>query len=175
MIVSLIAALDQEGGIGKAGGVPWHLNSDLQRFKKLTWGHHIILGRKTYGSIGRVLPGRINLVVTRQPDYPLLQQKNLVRVNSIEAALALAEAQGEMEAFVIGGGEIYRLALPRADRLYLTYVQTCAGCDVFFPTLDLHDWIEVSSSHHPADEKNDYPSIFTILERKLGFVPQPDL
>lgn len=167
MIISLIAAVDLDGGIGKDGRVPWHLSADLKRFKELTWGHHLLMGRITHASIGRVLPGRTSLVVTRQAHYPLIKSENLLRMPSLEAALAFAKAQHETELFVIGGGKIYAQALPLADRLYLTFVQTQAGCDVFFPPFDRSQWTEVSSTHHPADAGNDYPSIFTVF-RKNG-------
>lgn len=165
MIISLIAAIDLDGGIGKEGRVPWHLSADLKRFKELTWGHHLVMGRITYASLGRALPGRINLVVTRQPHYPLLQKDNLLRMPSFEAAVAYARQQHENELFVIGGGKIYAQALPIADRMYLTFVQTQAGCDVFFPPFDRNQWVEVSSTHHPADANNDYPSVFTVYRK----------
>lgn len=128
MRLTLIAALDDEHGIGKGGKLPWHISDDLKRFKRLTTGHPIIMGRKTYESIGRPLPDRTNIVITRDSS---LVAPGCVIVHSLEDALAAA---GDSEqAFVIGGAEIYALALPRADRLELTLVNGTHGADAFFP------------------------------------------
>jgi dihydrofolate reductase len=164
MLISLIAAMDQEWGIGKGGQVPWHLGADLQRFKRLTLGHPVIMGRKTFASIGRALPGRTNIVITRQRS---LEAPDCQVVSSLDRALKLAEQGGACEAFVIGGGEIYAQALPRAGRLYLTRLDTLAGCDVFFPAFDSAEWQEIERSENPADEKNQYASTFCVLERKM--------
>jgi dihydrofolate reductase len=162
MLISLIAALDEAGGIGKEGRLPWHLRADLQRFKRLTLGHPVIMGRKTYETIRRPLPGRTNLVITRQPDY---QAQGCQVVHSLAEALAIAENASEPEAFVIGGGEIFAKAMPLADRLYLTYVQTRAGCDVFFPAFAGDDWKAVQTDIQSADEQNEFPSVFEVLEQ----------
>jgi dihydrofolate reductase len=162
VIVSLIAAVDENGGIGKAGKLPWHLGADLQRFKELTLGHHIIMGRKTFQSIAKQLSGRTNIVISRNT---LFAPQDCLVVHSLEDALSLAEQRGENEAFVIGGGEIFAQALPLADRIYLTRVQASLDCDVFFPSLNEAEWIELDRFSHPADEKNDYPFIYRLLAR----------
>jgi dihydrofolate reductase len=162
MIVSLLVAMDEGRGIGKGGALPWHLGDDLRRFKRLTMDHHIIMGRKTYESIGRPLPDRITIIITRNPDY---QVDSCLVVHSLQEALELAASRNEDEAFVIGGGEIFALALPLADRIYLTRVQANLDCDVFFPPLDLRSWVGGEETFHPADEKNDFPATFQILQR----------
>lgn len=162
MIVSLIAALDRRRGIGKDNQLPWRLPADLKRFRELTTGHHLIVGRKTYESIGKPLPNRTMIIVTRQPDFQA--EGNLV-VDSIAAALALAETRGETEVFVIGGAEIYTQTLPVADRLYLTHVEAEVPADTFFPALAATDWQEVERNSHAADEKNQYAFTFVTLSR----------
>jgi dihydrofolate reductase len=154
--------MDERRGIGKDGDLPWHLPSDLKRFKQLTMGHHLIMGRHTYQSIGRLLPGRIMIVVSRQQDY---QAPGCLVAHSLEQALALAQNRGEIEVFVIGGGELFAEAINLADRIYLTEVQTVVECDTFFPDFMQNAWVEVDSSYHKADENNPYASHFRILER----------
>jgi dihydrofolate reductase len=161
MIISLIAALDDKGGIGRDGGLPWHLPADLKRFKTLTMGHHMLMGRKTFQSIGKPLPGRTNIVVTRNKAY---QTDGVVVAHSLDEALAIAERNNETEVFIIGGGEIFRQSLPLADRLYLTRVHTDSDSDVFFPQLG-QNWTSISSEHFPADEKNEFPTTFQIYAR----------
>ncbi|MBN2548338.1 MAG: dihydrofolate reductase [Anaerolineales bacterium] len=163
MIISIIVAMDQAGGIGKGGKIPWHLRADLQRFKRLTMGHHILMGRKTFTSIGRPLPGRTNILITRQTNFA---EDGCQTARSLAQALAIAQAQGEEEAFVIGGGEIFTQALPMADRIYLTRVHVDAGCDVFFPPLDLSEWAELFCSDQLADENNQYPFSYHYLVRR---------
>lgn len=164
MIVSLIVAMDRSGGIGKDNQVPWHLSDDLKRFKTLTMGHHIIMGRKTYESIGKNLPGRVSVVITRKPDF--FEEGALV-ANSFEEALQLARDAGENEAFIIGGGQIYSLALPLANRIYLTQVDTQAECDVFFPEFDLDQWVSTQTTFHEADDRNQYSYTIKTLEKTL--------
>ena len=174
MIISLIVAMDLARGIGKNNGLPWHLSSDLKRFKALTMGHHILMGRKTFESIGRVLPGRTSIVMTRQslvgqtvslPNLPFDQAQQLYFTNSLEQALQIAEANAEQEAFVIGGGEIFRLALPVADRIYLTTIQARLDCDTFFPELNLADWQIITESDHPQSAHDQFASRYQILQR----------
>ena len=162
MIVSLLVGVDEAGGIGKRGKEPWRLSDDLKRFKSLTWGHHMIMGRKTYESIGRALPGRTSIVITRNPDF---QAPGCLIVSSLASALRLAEEQGEQEAFVIGGGQIFSQALPLAQRLHLTRVHANLDCDVFFPPLVEREWAVIEHSEHPADEKNEFPFTYLLLER----------
>ena len=163
MIISLLVAMDEKRGIGKAGKLPWRLSSDLQRFKALTMGHHIVAGRKTFESIGRPLPGRRTVVVTRNPS---LKPEGCLIAGSVNEAIAIARANGENEAFVIGGGDIYAQALDVADRIYLTQVHAEVDADTFFPELDRASWVEKESAYQPADEKNEHASTFRTLERK---------
>ena len=163
MIISLIVAMDEEHGIGRQNALPWRLSKDLKRFKALTMGHFLILGRKTYLTIGRPLPGRKIIILTRDPDYAA---DGCRVVHSLRQALELAQAAGENEVFVGGGGEIFVQALPLADRIYLTQVHASLECDVFFPELVTGEWIEQERSFYPADERNQYPSTFRLLARR---------
>lgn len=169
MKISLIAALDESRGIGLRGALPWRLSEDLKRFKRLTMGHHLIMGRKTFEAIGRPLQGRVSIVLSQNPVYDLevdIRETNGVCVaQSIEEALEIARQSGEEEVFIIGGGEIFNLALPIADRVYLTLVHTVGEADTFFPTMDPEEWEEQHKEFIPADERNDYPSTFYIVER----------
>ncbi len=162
MIVSLLVAMDERGGIGLHNRLPWHLSADLKRFKELTLGHHVIMGRKTYESIGRNLPGRIMLVLTRDKDF---KAEGALVAGSLPSALDLAARAGEDEAFIIGGGQVFAQALPLADRIYLTRVHATLDADVFVPAFDEHLWRQTCLSTHQADEKNDYPYSFYILEK----------
>lgn len=162
MIVSIIVAMDSQGGIGKDNRLPWRLSSDLKRFKELTMGHHLILGRKTFESIGRPLPGRTMIVVSRNAEY---RAADCIIAHSVEQALQLAAAAGESEAFVGGGAEIYRAALPSADRIYLTEVEAAVAADTFFPELDRSGWRETKTVTQSADEKNQFATVFRVLER----------
>jgi dihydrofolate reductase len=163
VIVSLLVAMDERRGIGIENRLPWRLSADLRQFKALTMGHHLIMGRKTFESIGRPLPGRTSIVVTRNPAF---LPKGCLLANSLESALDLARARGEDEAFVIGGGQIFARALPFADRIYLTQVHATGKADVFFPEFSLEDWVELNSYEHPADEKNEHAFTFRLLERR---------
>ena len=162
MIISIIVAMDEQRGIGHHGSLPWRLATDLRRFKTITMGHHLIMGRKTYQSIRRPLPGRTMIVVTRNPAY---RPEGCLVVKSLHEGLQLAEERGETEALVIGGGEIYAQALPLAKRIYLTTVHASIPADVFFPLLDEEGWIALQVEFIPAGEKDAYPSTFRILER----------
>ena len=162
MIVSIIVAMDEQGGIGVNNRLPWHLSADLKRFKSLTMGHHILMGRKTYESIGRALPGRVMMVISRQQDY---HPHGCLVVHSLQKGLGLAKSKGESEVFIIGGGEIFAQSLDYADKIYLTLVQTDAHCDVFFPEINQKAWLEMTVSHHPQDRQNDFSSTYKILER----------
>jgi dihydrofolate reductase len=164
VIISLIVAMDEKRGIGKAGKLPWRLSSDLKRFRELTMGHHIIVGRKTFESIGNALPGRQMIVVTRDKS---LKPDGCFVARSVDAALALAQERGETEVFVCGGAEIYSQTLDLADRLYLTQVHAEVDADTFFPEWTQDDWTETQSAFQPADEKNQYPFTFKLLERKM--------
>lgn len=164
MRVSLIVALDENSAIGRHGTLPWRLSTDLRRFKKLTMGHHLLMGRRTWESIGHPLPGRTNVVITRQPDYTA---QGCLVVHSLQAALELAAQAGETEAFVIGGGEIFQTALPHAHRIYLTRVHThTEDADVYFPSIDLTSWHLNQEDPIPADGKNEYATTFQVWDRR---------
>ena len=167
MRLSLLVACSTNGIIGRDGGLPWKLSADLKRFKALTMGHPLLMGRKTFDSIGRPLPGRTSIVISRQ-----IRDQNdafpLVRfVTSLPEAVQLARQlqTDETEAFVVGGGEIYRLALPLVVRLYLTLVEGEVLGDTYFPQVDFPLWQLVEQQHYPADEKNDFPHQFCVYDR----------
>ena len=162
MLVSLIVAIDEAGGIGKEGGLPWRLSSDLRRFKEITMGHHLIAGRKTFESIGMPLPGRQTIIVTRNQEY---EAPGCSVVHSLDEAIELARSRGETEAFIIGGGQIYQEALPLADRIYLTQVHASVAADTFFPEWNPHEWKLEQSTSTPVDEKNRYACTFKVLSR----------
>ncbi len=161
MHIALIVAAADNGVIGKKGTMlPWHLRADLQRFKQLTAGHPIIMGRTTYETIGRPLPGRQNIIVTRDPAY---QAEGCSVVHSIDEALQAAGPADEI--FVIGGASIYEQTLPIADKIYLTQVHAAPEGDAFFK-YDPGDWLETASESYPADDINDHPYSFVTLERQ---------
>jgi dihydrofolate reductase len=168
MIISLLVAMDEMQGIGLEGRLPWHLPADLNHFKSLTMGHYLIMGRKTYESIERPLPGRTMIVVTHNPDF---KPEGCLVSHSLESAINLVEGRGEEEVFIIGGGEIFAQALPIADRIYITLVHTRLPADIYFPAYTQHDWKEVSSESHSADRNNPYPYTFKILVKRTT----PDL
>jgi dihydrofolate reductase len=160
--ISLIVAVAENDVIGRRGELPWRLSADLRRFKELTMGHAIIMGRKTFESIGRPLPGRRMIVVTRQADY---RAEGADVVGGLEEAYRAAGSRGESEAFVIGGAEVFAQAKPQAERVYLTRVHATVDGDAFFPPLDSNQWRLVSSEPHAADAKNEYSYTFEIYER----------
>jgi dihydrofolate reductase len=161
--ISLIVAMDEQRGIGKAGKLPWRLSSDLKRFRELTMGHHIIVGRKTFESIGKPLPGRVMIVVTRSETY---RPEGCLVAHSVEDAIQMAQDRGEAELFICGGAAIYAGALAEADRLYLTLVHSTVDADVFFPVIAETAWVEKETESYAADEKNQYPFTFKLLEKK---------
>ncbi|MEW6212351.1 MAG: dihydrofolate reductase [Acidobacteriota bacterium] len=163
MIVSIIVAMDSRGAIGVRGGLPWRLSSDLKRFRERTLGHHIIMGRKTFESIGKPLPGRETIIITRDQNF---KAEGCAIARSLDEALSLARARGEQEAFICGGAQIYEQAIALADRVYLTAVHTQVEADTFFPAWDRSEWIEKESIDHPMDEKNQYAFSFKLLERR---------
>lgn len=170
MIVSAIAAMAKNRVIGKDNQIPWYLSSDLKYFKRKTLNHHVIMGRKSFQSIGRPLPKRTNIVVSRDPFFIA---SNCLVVRSVEEALELAHENGEEEAFIIGGGAIYEASLPYWDRLYLTLVDAEVEGDVYFPEVDLQDWRLLSSERHAADEKNEYDFTFLVYERRAPGAETP--
>jgi len=163
VIISMIVAMDEKRGIGKDGRLPWRLSSDLKRFRELTMGHHLIVGRKTFESIGKALPGRQMIVVTRNAGF---SADGCIVARSVQAALAIARERGETEVFVIGGAEIYAQTLDAADRVYLTQVHAEVDADTFFPELKGDAWTEAQCAFQAADDKNQYAFTFKLLERK---------
>lgn len=158
--VSIIVAMAKNRVIGARGGIPWKLPEELRLFKEVTMGHHIIMGRKTHESIGRLLPGRTTVIVTRQPGYRV---EGALVAHSLEAALAACENDNEI--FVIGGEEIFKAALPLADRLYLTTVDAEVPGDTYMPEFNEANWQEVSSRSFPADARHPYGFRFATYDR----------
>jgi dihydrofolate reductase len=178
-MISIIVAIASNGAIGRNNQLLWHISEDLRYFKKITGGHTVIMGRKTWESIGRPLPNRRNIVVSRNIDAAKLAGAEVYR--SMEEAVAAASANKNLQSdglctnnqsdepliFIIGGGEIYRQALPLADRLYLTLVHTpIDDADTFFPAIDYTQWREVSRESFPRGEKFEHPFDFVVLKRK---------
>lgn len=161
MVISIIVATAKNGVIGKVGGLPWYLPAELAYFKRVTMGHPIIMGRKTHESIGRALPGRVNIVITRDKKYQAAE--GVIVANSLDEAMQIA-GQAK-EAFIIGGAEIYNLSLPKADRVYLTKVSADVEGDKFFK-FDESTWSQVFSEKHSKDDKNKYDYEFTTWERR---------
>ena len=161
-MISLIVAMDQNRVIGKNNELPWHLPADLQYFKKVTMGHPIVMGRKTFESIGRVLPGRENVIVTRNQDF---KAEGCVVLHDIEQIKTFADSRDE-EVFVIGGAEIFKEILPVTDRLYITEIHETFEGDTFFPVIDENQWDKISSNSGSIDEKNRYAHDFIILQKK---------
>jgi dihydrofolate reductase len=159
----LIAALDRKHAIGRDNALPWRLSDDLKRFKALTLGKPLLMGRKTAQSLGRALPGRRNLVLTRSGEVPF---EGMEAVGSTEQALERAQADGAAELCVIGGGEIYTLCLPSASRMHLTRVDTeVEGADAFFPRFDSSEWRVESRESHEADARNEFAFEFIDYAR----------
>jgi len=165
MIVSLIAAVSENGVIGLDGAIPWRLPADLKIFKQLTMGHYLIIGRKTYESIGRPLPGRKMVVLSRQPGYTA---EGCQTAPSLNQALDLALADGENEAFIGGGAVLYAQALPLAHRIYLSRVHATISGDTFFPAFDERSWKVVESQSYPLIAGQEFAFTFEILERITG-------
>lgn len=164
MRISLIAALDRHHAIGRDNDLPWRLPDDLKRFKALTLGKPVLMGRKTAQSLGRALPGRLNLVLTRSGQVPF---EGMVAVDSVASALRQAETGNAEELCVIGGGEVYALVLPQADVLHLTHVETeVAGADAFFPRFDAAQWQVTSRDAHVADARHAFAFEFVDYARK---------
>jgi dihydrofolate reductase len=163
MTVSLIVAVSSNGVIGRDGGLPWYLPADLKHFKRTTMGHHLIIGRRTWEEVGKPLPGRTMVVVTRSKNFA---PEGAHVVRSVEQALELAV--NDDEPFIGGGAQIYRVALARdlVERIYLTRVHADVEGDTIFPEIDLDEWELVSEENHDANEKNEFPYSFLIYERR---------
>ena len=163
MKISVIVAVSDNGVIGKDGHLPWPLSQDLKRFKAITTGHHVLLGRKNYEDIGRPLPNRVNLVLSRNENF---EAPGCIVVRDMEQALKIAEQSGEEELFIIGGASVYERAMPKSTKLYLTKVHAEIDGDVKMPTLG-EGWKLLSEEHIGKSEKDDYETTFQVLERSL--------
>lgn len=164
MRVTLIAAMDHARVIGAGGGMPWHLPADFRWFRRHTLGKPIAMGRRTFESIGRALPKRTNIVVTRSPDFSAADVRT---ASSLEQAMAIAASTGADELMVCGGAVLYEAAMPLAERLLVTVVHTCVeGGDTWFPAFSLDTWRVASAEHAPADADNAYATSYYILDRR---------
>jgi dihydrofolate reductase len=161
--LSILAAVSENDVIGRDGRLPWHLPAELRHVKQLTTGHTLLMGRKTYESVGRPLPERTSIVITRDRDYTAAP--GVIVVADFETAVTTARERGESEAFVFGGEAIYALALPRADRLYLTRVHARVEGDAFFPALEEGGWKLVHEEQHAADERHAHAFTFQTFDR----------
>lgn len=161
MNIAIIVATDEQGLIGRENDLPWKLSADLQYFRKTTMGKPLIMGRNTHESIGHALPGRRNIIITKQTDY---QQDDCEVVHSVDEALAICE--GENEVMIMGGASLYEQFLPLANKLYLTEVHACIEGDTWFPAWNRNEWQEISRENHQADEKNEYDYSFVVLQRR---------
>ncbi|TVQ43238.1 MAG: type 3 dihydrofolate reductase [Saprospirales bacterium] len=162
MTISLIVAISKNRAIGMDNQIPWYLPADLKYFKRTTLGHHILMGRKSYLSIGKPLPKRTNLVLTRNPFFTA---NGIKVIHSIEEGIALARAAGDDELFIIGGGEIYRQSMDLVDRLYITEVDIETEGDTFFPHIDKTQWKLSSKEAHEADDRNKWNYCFKVYDR----------
>lgn len=162
-MIAIIVAASENNVIGINNQLPWQLPADLQFFKNTTWGFPVIMGRKTFESMGRPLKGRQNIVITRQADY---NHPGIAVVPSLEAALEVAREQDAERIFITGGTEIFKLAWPVVDRIYRTRVHAIVEGDAYFPEIAWDEWELVHSAPHAADEKNKYAYTFETWERK---------
>jgi len=162
MKISLIVAMSQNRVIGRDNKMPWHLSADLKRFRAITMNSPILMGRKTFESIGKPLDGRANLILSKQENY---QPQGCHVFQSLESALETAKTLGD-ELFIIGGATLYEMTLPLAQKLYLTQIQTEFEGDTFFPNFDLNDWNEITREQIEHDEKVDFSYCFLTLEKK---------
>lgn len=159
-MIIMIAAVAENNALGKNNDLLWHLPNDFKRFKAITTGHHIIMGRKTFESFPKPLPNRTHVIITLQKEYKVA---NCIVVSSLEEALSVCPTNEDV--FIIGGGEIYNLALPMADKLDLTKVHHTFEADAYFPAIDTKQWKLISSEHHSKDEKHQYDYSFESYER----------
>lgn len=162
MIISLVVAAATNNAIGKDGKLPWHLPNDMKHFKNVTWGMPIVMGRKTFESLGKALPGRKNIVISRQPGW---KADGVITVKNMEDALFVVKEADAKEVIVIGGGEIYKTLFDKARRIYLTRVEAEPEADTFFPSLKPGEWHLMSQQDHEADAKNAYNYSFQVWER----------
>lgn len=163
MIISFVVAAAENNAIGKDNQLLWHLPNDMRFFKNTTWGSVVIMGRKSFESMGKALKGRINIVITRQPDWKV---EDAIVASDVQDALKKAEAANCKEVYIIGGGEIYKQSLDIANKIYLTRVHTTIEGDTYFPELDKSKWELTSSEDFEKDEKHQYDYSFQIWARK---------
>lgn len=163
MIISSIVAVSENGVIGKDNQLPWHIPADLKYFKKVTKGHHVMMGRKCFESIGKPLPARTNLVLTRNQSF---QHDGVVRIHSLTEGIKLARDSGETELFILGGAEIFKQTLPIIDKLYFNTIHGVFEGDTFWPQTDWTQWKLISTEHHPADESNPLACSFSVFTRR---------
>ncbi|HKJ05839.1 MAG TPA: dihydrofolate reductase [Flavobacteriaceae bacterium] len=159
-MITIIAAVAKNNALGKDNKLIWHLPADLKRFKKVTSGHHVIMGRKTYESLGKPLPNRTNIIITRKKDYTA---ENCIVVHSLTEAIAAAK--NDENPYILGGAEIYQQAIKIADKLDLTFVHKAFEADAFFPEINKNKWVETSRKDYKADEKNKYDYSFVTYKR----------
>lgn len=163
MILSAIAAISTNNAIGHKNALPWHLPADMKYFMNTTRHHHVIMGRKTFESLGKPLKKRTNVVITRDTTY---RAEGVEVVHSLHQAISIARQNGEMEAFIIGGAQIYSLSIPILNRLYLTEIETeVTEADAYFPVFNREEWQLISAEHHSPDEKNKFSYTFRVFER----------
>lgn len=167
-IVALIVAIAENGIIGRNGGMPWRIPSDMRAFRRMTLGKPVIMGRKTFASLKKPLDGRDNIVLTRHRDFA---PQGAIAVDGVKQALKIAgdcaEARGANEIMVIGGADIYAAFMPHAQRIYLTRVHATPDGDVCFPKLDLGEWTETGRSYHPREERDEFDYTASVLDRRV--------
>ncbi|MEN8185819.1 MAG: dihydrofolate reductase [Bacteroidota bacterium] len=159
-MLTIIAAIAENNALGKDNQLIWHLPADLKRFKKVTSGHHVIMGRKTFDSLGKPLPNRTTIIITRKNDYHV---EGCLTANSLDEAIELARA--DKDPYILGGAEIYKQAMAVADKLDLTFIHHKFEADAFFPEIDKSVWKETSRQDYKADEKNKYDYSFVSYEK----------
>ena len=162
MLISFVVAAARNNAIGKDGKLPWHLPGDLRYFKNITWGMPVLMGRKTFEAMAKVLPGRKNIVLTRQAGW---EADGVIAVKKIEDAIFVARQADALELMVIGGGELYKSLIEKAKRIYLTRVDATPEGDTFFPELDPNEWHLMSQNDFKADDRNPYNYSFQVWER----------
>ena len=163
MLISQIAAMSENRVIARNGKLPWHLPADLKYFKNVTWGHHVLMGRKNYEAEGKILKGRTNIIITRQQTYTV---KNAFVFSTIREGIKFAENRGESELFIIGGSQIYYETLPQANKIYLTIIHREFEGDTFFPKLDKEEWEMKSKREYLCDQDNPCDHTYYVFQKK---------
>jgi dihydrofolate reductase len=163
MLISQIAAMSENRVIARDGKLPWHLPADLKYFKNVTWGHHVLMGRKNYEAEGTTLKGRTNIIITRQQNY---QVKDAFVFSTIREGIDFAERRGENELFIVGGGHIYRQTLQQTDKIYLTIIHREFEGDTFFPELDKDEWKTYSKRQYLSDQNNPHDHTYYIFQKR---------